>query len=95
MDFITDLPPSRLGSEVYDSILVVVDRFTKMSHYVPTRKDIDAERLSEMFLREIVRLHGVPITIVLDRGPILTSKFWTTFCNYLSVDRRLSTAFHL
>ena len=94
LDFITDLPPSRLGAEVYDTILVVVDRFTKMAHYIPTRKDIDAKALGNIFLREIIRLHGVPRVIVSDRGPILVSKFWKTFCHYLSVDRRLGTAFH-
>jgi len=94
LDFITDLPPSRLGAETYDTILVVMDKFTKMAHYIPTRKDIDAKTLGNIFLREVIRLHGVPRVIVSDRGPILTSKFWKTFCHYLSVDRRLGTAFH-
>jgi transposase InsO family protein len=94
LDFITDLPPSRLMGQVYDSILVVVDRFTKMAHYVPCRKEIQAEGLADALLREVVRLHGVPKSIVSDRGPILTSKFWSSFCYYLGIRRGLSTAYH-
>lgn len=94
LDFVTDLPPSALGGRIYDSILVIVDRFTKMAHYVPCRKDMDAEGLGEVFLREVVRLHGVPKSIVSDRGPILTAKFWSTLCYYLGIRRGLSTAFH-
>ena len=94
LDFITDLPPSELLGRVYDSILVIVDRFTKMAHYVPCRKDIQAEGLANHLLREVVRIHGVPKSIVSDRGPILTSRFWSSFCFYLSIRRRLSTAYY-
>jgi len=59
MDFITDLPPSKLNGLVYDCILVFVDRFTKMAHYVPTTTRLDAEDPAEVFIREVVRLHGV------------------------------------
>jgi transposase InsO family protein len=94
LDFVTDLPPSALDGQVYDSILVIVDRFTKMAHYVPCRKRIQAEGLATLLLREVVRLHGIPKSIVSDRGPILTSKFWSSFCYYLGVRRGLSTAYH-
>ena len=94
LDFVTDLAPSTTLGQTYDSILVVVDRFTKMSHYIPCRKDITAEGLADIFLREILRLHGVPKSIVSDRGPILTSKFWSTLCYYLGIRRGLSTAYH-
>jgi len=94
LDFVTDLPPSGFGGQFYDSILVVVDKFTKMVHYIPCRKTITAAGLAEIFLRDIVRLHGVPLSIVSDRGPILTSNFWSTLCYYLGVRRRLSTAYH-
>jgi transposase InsO family protein len=94
LDFITDLPPSELLGRVYDSILVVVDRFTKMAHYVPCRKEVQAEGLADLLLREVVRIHGVPRSIVSDRGPILTSKFWSSFCFYLGIRRGLSTAYH-
>jgi hypothetical protein len=94
LDFITDLPPSRFLGQVYDSILVVVDRYTKMAHYVPCRKDITADTLAEVFMRDVCRLHGQPKSITSDRGPILTSKFWSTLCYYLGTRRKLSTAFH-
>ena len=65
-----------------------------MAHYIPCRKDITAEGLAEVFPREILRLHGVAKSIVSDRGPILTSKFWSTICFYLGVRSGLSTAYH-
>ena len=71
----TDLLPSRVGSHIYDSILVVVDRFTKIAYYVLYRKDITTEGLAESFLREVVCLHSVPCTLVSDCRLILTSKF--------------------
>jgi len=79
---------------VYDTLLVIVDRFTKMAHYVPVRGTITAPGLADVFLREVIRLHGVPKTVVSDRGPILTAKYWSSFCYHLGVTRRLSTAFH-
>jgi transposase InsO family protein len=94
LDFITELPKGTYQGQSYDSILVVVDRFTKMSHYIPTRSTMKASDLAEVFLREIIRLHGVPESIVSDRGTLFTSEFWSTFCYYLGVKRKLSTAFH-
>ena len=60
---------------MYDSILVIVDRFTKIAYYVPCRKDMTVEQLAEVFLREVIRLYRVPRTITSDRRLILTSKF--------------------
>jgi hypothetical protein len=94
MDFVTDLPPSAMGKEVYDSIMVIVDKLTKMAHYIPVCKTIDAKDLAMTFLREVIRLHGAPRTIVSDRGPVLVSKYWKTFCHYLSIHTKFSTAFH-
>jgi hypothetical protein len=59
MDFITELPTSTLTGTPYDSILVVVDRLTKMSHYIPSRSDWDGTELAQAWIREVVRLHGV------------------------------------
>jgi transposase InsO family protein len=94
MDFITDLPPSKKNSKAYDCILVIVDRYTKMSRYIPTRKTIDAEGLADVFFAKIFRHYGAPRSIVSDRGPIFTAKYWSTFCYLLTIRRRLSTAFH-
>ena len=94
MDFITDLPPSAGEGTVFDSIFVVVDRYTKMSLYIPTTKTVTAEGLATVFLQRVVRTFGIPKGIVSDRGSVFTSKFWSSICFYLSVKRRLSTAFH-
>ena len=96
MDFITGLPPSKWPREsnVYDSIFVIVDRYTKMSIYIPVTKKIDTEELAEAFLRHFVKSYGNPKGIVSDRGSVFTSKFWGAFCRYLKIRRRLSTAFH-
>ena len=94
MDFITDLPPSVDGDKPYDSILVIVDRCTRMAHYIPALKTWSAEQLAKAFHGEIFRLHGLPTSIVSDRGPVFTSNFWSAFCFHLKVKRKLSTAFH-
>ena len=94
MDFITDLPPSRFGGQVYDAILVIVDRFSKMAHYVPARMDWDGTDLAEAWIRDVIRLHGNPETVISDRGPLMKSKYWDTFHHYLNSRRVLSSAFH-
>jgi transposase InsO family protein len=94
MDFVTDLPPSKRRGKAYDSILVVVDRYTKMARYIPVLKTIDAPTLADVFVSKILRHYGVPQSIVTDRGTVFTAKFWASICFYLKVRRRLSTAFH-
>jgi transposase InsO family protein len=94
MDMITDLPQSTIEGKEHDSILVVIDRFSKMAHYLPTRKDLDARGLANLFLREIIRLHGPPKSIVTDRGSTFTSAYWSTFAQALGTRLLLSTAFH-
>ena len=75
MDFITDLPPSAGEGTAFDSILVVVDRYTKMLLYIPAKKTITIDELATAFLRRVVRYFGVLKGIVLDRGSVFTSKF--------------------
>lgn len=94
MDFIVDLPPSSRNGAVYDSILVVVDRYTKMARYIPCNKTCTAERLASLFYDEIICRYGVPNGIVSDRGSVFTSAYWSSFCYEAHVKRRLSTAFH-
>jgi hypothetical protein len=89
-DHITDLPESR----GLDSILVIVDRFSKRAHFVPCRKDNDAPALAELFVREYVRLHGFPEQIISDRGTLFTSQFWKDVCRITGVENSFSTAFH-
>ena len=93
-DFITDLPPSKRNGSVYDSILVVVDRYTKMACYLPTTKKINALQLEELLMQEIFLKFGAPEGIVTDRGTVFTSAFWSEVCYQMQTKRRLSTAFH-
>lgn len=72
MDFVTGLPQTR---KKRDAIWVIVDRLTKSAHFVPVRMDYTLERLAELYISEIVRLHGVPLSIISDRDPRFTSRF--------------------
>ena len=95
MDFVTGLTIStNWKGDSYDSILVIVDRLTKMVYYEPVKVTIDALGLAEVILDVVVRHHGLPDSIVSDRGSLFTSKFWSSLCYFLGIKRRLSTAFH-
>ena len=76
MDFIAGLP---LTQKKHDAVWVIVDRLTKSAHFLPVRIDYSLERLVELYIREIVRLHGVPTSIISDRDPRFTSRFWDSF----------------
>ena len=89
MDFITDLP----NSDGYDTIPVVIDRLTKMSHFIPCRKDLKAGQFATLFLKEIIRLHSIPRDIITDRGSLFTSELWKHTTEKLGIERRFSTAF--
>ncbi|MBW0591209.1 hypothetical protein O181_130924 [Austropuccinia psidii MF-1] len=90
MDFITQLP---LSSN-FDSILVVVDRFSKMAIFIPTYSAITALDLAQIFISHVFSKHGLPISIVSDRGSLFASSFWTQLCQHLKISRDLSAAFH-
>ena len=90
MDFVTGLPESG----TYDAVWVVVDRLTKVRHFVPCNSTVDAKQLADLFLTHIFRLHGLPISIVSDRGPQIAARFWQHLCHCLRIEPRLSTAFH-
>ena len=78
----------------YNSILVIVDRLTKMVHYEAVKVIIDAPGLAEVIIDVVVRHHGFPDSIVTDRESFFTLKFWSSLCYFLGIKRRLSTAFH-
>ena len=95
MDFVTWLPIStNWKGDSYDSILVIVDQLTKMVHYKPVKVTIDAPGLAEVILDVVVRHHGLPDSIVSDRGAVFTSNFWSSLCYFLGIKQKLSTAFH-
>jgi len=89
MDFITELPVS----EDCDQLWVVIDRFTKMAHFVPLREKGAAD-LAKIFAREIWRFHGLPTDIVSDRDSRFTSEVWQELLKKLGIRPRMSTAFH-
>ena len=72
MDFGTGLPVSGKG---YNAVLVVADRLTKIAHFIPTTDTVTAERLAELYRDHIWRLHGIPDSVVSDRGSLFTSAF--------------------
>ena len=90
MDFIVGLPLSK----GFNSICVIVDRFSKMAHFIPCLDTITASQLASVFMRSIVRLHGLPKEIISDRGTVFTSKFWQQRLIQLQIQSSLSTAFH-
>ena len=73
MDFVSGLP---LTQKKHDSVWVIIDRLTKSGHFIPVMIDYSMDRLFELYVDEIVRLHGVPLSIVSDRDPRFMSRFW-------------------
>ena len=90
MDFIVGLPESSGHTKIW----VVVDRFSKMAHFIPLSTDTPIKEIANIFLREVWRLHGLPSSVVSDRDSRFQSKFWLAVMELLKVDVRLSTAFH-
>ena len=73
MDFVIGLPRTQ---RQHDVIWVIVDRLTKSAHFPPINVEDSLEKLAQLYVDEIVRLHGVPVSIVSDRDPRFTSRFW-------------------
>nr|GEW09944.1 putative reverse transcriptase domain-containing protein [Tanacetum cinerariifolium] len=92
MDFVTGLPSTPSS---YDSIWVIVDRLTKSAYFLPKKKTDSIEKLAELYLKEIVCRHGVPVSVISERDSLFTSRFWVSFQKALGTQLDLSTAYHL
>ncbi len=95
MDFVTGLPVStNWKDDIYDSILVIVDRFTKMVHYELVKVIIDTPGLAEVIIKAVMWHHSLPDSIVSDCGSVFTSKFWFSLYYFLKIKQKLFIAFH-
>ena len=90
LDFITDLPLSK----GFDTILTVVDRFTKMAHFLPCTKTITSQETADLLMREVFKHHGLPDDIVSDRGPQFISHFWRHLFKLFQTSCKLSSGHH-
>ena len=90
MDFIIGLPVS----QTCDALLVIVDRLTKMAHFVPTTSEVTTKELARLIQDNLFRLHGLPKDFVSDRDKLFTSHFWKELTKVLQIKTNLSTAFH-
>lgn len=90
LDFVTGLP----RSQGYDAVLVVVDRLSKYVHFIPLKHPYSAKSVAELFARDIVRLHGIPNSIVSDRDPVFVSQFWQELFRLQGTKLQMSTAYH-
>ncbi|GJP64605.1 hypothetical protein CLOP_g21580, partial [Closterium sp. NIES-67] len=91
LDFITGLPPTTSG---HDAILVVIDKFSKMGHFIPTHTTARTEETTQLFIRYIISQHGIPTTLISDRNPKFTSRFWKELMSIRGTKLAMSSAYH-
>ena len=91
MDFVSGFP---LTQRKHDAVWVIVDRLTKSAHFLPVQLDYSMDRLAELYVSEIVRLHGILLSIVSDRNPWFTSRFWKELQSAFGTRLNFSTTFH-
>ncbi|GJY93011.1 putative reverse transcriptase domain-containing protein [Tanacetum coccineum] len=91
IDFVTKLPRTSSG---HDTIWVIMDQLTKFAHFMPMREDYKMDRLTKLYLNEIVARHGVPISIISDHDSRFTSRFWQSMQEALRTRIDMSTAYH-
>ena len=91
MDFVTQFPRT---PQKHDAVWVVVDRLTKSTHFLAVLMTFTLEEFYRLYIREIVRLHGVPMSVVSDRDPKFTTHFWKSFQNSMGTQLMMSIAFH-
>jgi hypothetical protein len=91
IDFITKLPRTM---KKHDSIMVVVDKLTKATHFIPVKTTHKETNIAEIYMKEVVRLHGVPKEIVSDIDPKFTSNFWKALFKGFGTNLNISTTYH-
>ena len=78
----------------HDAVWVIVDRLTKSAHFLVVQMTFTLEEFYKLYVREIVRLYGVPVSIVLDQDPRFTGRFWKSFQKAMGTQLMMGTAFH-
>jgi len=91
MDFIIGFP---MTVRHHDSIMVVVEKLTKVAHFIPVKSTHKTNDIAKIFMKEIFKLHGFPKTIILDRYTKFTSNFWKGLLKYLGTQLKFSTTYH-
>ena len=91
MDFVTHLPWTE---QRHDAVWVIVDRLAKLAHFLVVRMAFALKEFCQFYIREIVRLNGVPVSKLSDRDPRFTSHFWKSFQKAMRTWLMMSTAFH-
>ena len=91
IDFVTGLPRTQ---RQHDAIWVIVDQFTKSTHFLPVNVEDSLEKLAQLYVDEILRLHGVPVSIISEQDPRFTSRFWPSLQTALGTRLQFSTPFH-
>ncbi|XP_011270209.1 hypothetical protein CAOG_08609 [Capsaspora owczarzaki ATCC 30864] len=90
IDFVTGLP----DSQGFNAVMVCIDRLTRVAHFIPTTKSVTAEESAQLFLENVVKLHGVPVRVLSDHGPQFIAKFWKKLWKAMDIDLSYSSAYH-
>ena len=91
MDFVVCLQATKKG---HNGVWVIVDRLTKTAHFLPFNTKWSVAKLARYYVREVVRLHGVPTSIVSDRDARFTFRFWQSFQEVMGTELQMSSAYH-
>ena len=91
MDFVTHLPQTWRG---HDAMWVIMDQLTNSSHFLPIQMTFTLEKFCRLYIQEIIRLHGIPVSIVSDWDPRFMDHFWESFKRAMGTKLMMSTAFH-